>query len=97
MSAAVSRPVRGRWCDVEGTSVALFCRVEQVEEAPEPGALPSRLGQQGEVVGGGLESLFVRFSDHAVVSLPPQVLRLLPDTTPPIGPRDGPVTSPSEP
>lgn len=79
MTAVVSRPDGDRWCDSEGTPLALFCRVEQVEEAPEPGLLPSRLGQQGEVVGRGLESLFVRFPDHAVLSVLPQVLRLLPE------------------
>ncbi|MGH3694658.1 MAG: hypothetical protein ACRDRX_11860 [Pseudonocardiaceae bacterium] len=56
--------------------------MEQVEEAPEPGALPSRLGQQGEIVGRDLESFFVCFPDHAVLSVSPQVLRLVPDTAP---------------
>ncbi|HKR51170.1 MAG TPA: hypothetical protein VJT72_16615 [Pseudonocardiaceae bacterium] len=82
MPAAVSRLDGDRWCDIEGTRLGLFCWVEQVEEAPEPGALPSRLGQRGEVVGRGLESLFVRFPDHAVLSVPPQMLRLLSDATP---------------
>lgn len=51
MTAVVSRPDCDRWCDIDGTPLAQFCRVEQVEEAPEPGLLSSRLGQQGEVVG----------------------------------------------
>lgn len=80
MTAVVSRPECDRWCDIDGTPLALFCWVEQVEEAPEPGLLPSRLGQQGQVVGRGVESLFVRFPDHAVLSVSPRVLRLLPDT-----------------
>lgn len=80
MPAVVSRLDGDRWCDIEGTRLGLFCWVEQVEEASEPGALPSRLGQRGEVVGRGRESLFVRFSDHVVLSVPPRVLRLLPDT-----------------
>ncbi len=82
MTAVASRPDCDRWCDNQGAPLALFCRVEQVEEAPEPGLLSCRLGQQGEVVGRGLGSLFVRFPDHAVVSLSPQVLRLVPDTAP---------------
>lgn len=82
MPAAVSRLDRGRWCDIEGRCIALFCPVEQVEEAPGPGVLPSRLGQRGEVVGRGLESLLVRFPDGAVVSVPPRMLRLLPDAGP---------------
>lgn len=79
MPAAVSRLDGERWCDIDGTRLGLFCQVEQVEEAPEPGVLPSRVGQRGEVVGRGLESLFVRFPDHVVVSVSPRVLRLLPE------------------
>ncbi len=81
-TTAASRLDCDRWCDIDGRHLVLFCEVEQVHELPEPGVLASRLGQQGEVVGRGLESLFVRFSDHAVVGLPPQVLRLIPDTAP---------------
>jgi hypothetical protein len=29
-----------RWCDVEGSHIALFCWVEQVMGAPNPGMLP---------------------------------------------------------
>lgn len=81
MPAVVPRPDREPWCDVDGTHLALFCSVEQVEEAPEAGVLSSRMGERGEVVGQGRESLFVRFPDHTVLSVPPRVLRLLPDTT----------------
>ncbi len=81
MPAVVPRPDCERWCDVDGTHLALFSQVEQVEEAAEPGALPSRVGVRREVVGRGLESLFVRFPDHAVLSVPPRVLRLLPETS----------------
>lgn len=62
----------------EGTHIALFCRVEVTERAG-PGILPSRLHQQVQVVGRGLDSLYVRFADNSVVSLPIHVLRLLPD------------------
>ncbi len=40
----------------------------------------SRIHQQGQVVGWGLDSLYLRFEDNHLVSLPPQLLRLLPDT-----------------
>jgi hypothetical protein len=79
MSAAVSQPAQDRWCDIEGTHISLFCWVEQVIECPEAGALPSRLHQCGQVLGLGLDQLYVRFDDDALVSLPPYVLRLLPD------------------
>ncbi|MGA9311507.1 MAG: hypothetical protein WBV74_14195 [Pseudonocardiaceae bacterium] len=45
----------------------------------EPGVLPSRLRQHGQVVGRGVDSLYVRFADNSVVSLPTHVLRLVPD------------------
>jgi hypothetical protein len=69
-----------RWCDVEGSHIALFCWVEQVVGAPNPGMLPARLHQRGQVVGRGLDSLYVCFSDNVLLALPPHVLRLLPDT-----------------
>lgn len=82
MPAPAPRPVHDRWCDVDGTHIhiALFCRVEQVTQSAEPGALPSRLHQPSQVVGRGLDSLYVRFEDDQLVSLPPQLLCLLPDT-----------------
>lgn len=74
-------PAHDLWCDAEGTEVDLFCRVEQVIDSPEPGVLSSRLHQQGQVVGLGLDSLYVRFADNQVVSLPTHLLRILPDTS----------------
>jgi hypothetical protein len=79
MPTPTPQPTNGRWCDIEGSHIALFCRVEQVTERTEPGVLPSRLHQHGQVVGRGLDSLYVRFADNSVVSLPTHVLRLLPD------------------
>ncbi len=78
MPAPTPQPANSRWCDIEGNHLDLFCRVEQVTERAEPGVLPSRLHQHGQVVGRGLDSLYVRFADNMVVSLPTQVLRLLP-------------------
>ncbi len=43
--------------------------------------LPSRLHQCGQVLGRGLEVLYVRFSDNALVSVPPEFLRLLPEAS----------------
>jgi hypothetical protein len=79
MPAPTPRPAQDRWCDIDGTHISLFCRVEQVTERAEPGVLPSRLHQHGQVVGRSLDSLYVRFADNSVVSLPTHVLRLLPD------------------
>jgi hypothetical protein len=53
-----------RWCDVEGSRIALFCWVEQVAEATNPGMSPTRLHQRGQIVGRGLDSLYVCFSDN---------------------------------
>lgn len=73
------RSAHQRWCDVDGTHIALFCWVEQVMEDPETRVLPSRLHQRGQVIGRGVNSLYVRFSDNALVSLPSHLMRLLPD------------------
>jgi hypothetical protein len=48
-------------------------------EDREPGVLRSRLHQRGQVLGRGPHSLYVCFSDNAMVSLPSELLRLLPD------------------
>lgn len=79
MPAPTPPPTNGRWCDVEGTHIGLFCQLEQVSESAQHEALPSRLHQHGQVVGRGLDSFYVRFADNAMVSLPPHVLRLVPD------------------
>lgn len=69
-----------RWCDVDGTRISLFCWVEQVIEDSDSGVLTSRLHQRGQVLGRALHSLYVCFSNNVLVSLPPHLLRLLPDT-----------------
>lgn len=78
MPTPAPRSAHRRWCDVDGAHIALFCWIEQVREDPESGMLPSRLYQRGQVLGRGLESLYVCFSDNALVSLPPHLLRRLP-------------------
>jgi hypothetical protein len=75
MPADPPREAQDRWCDAEGTRIALFCWVEQVAEHPDHGPPSSRLHQHGQVVGRGPD---VRFEgeDH-LISVPPQLLRLL--------------------
>ncbi len=79
MPAVTPRPVGDRWGDIEGRHISLFSLVEQVAESTPRGLLPSRLRQQGQVVGRGVDSLHVRFADNQVLSRPPRLLRLLPD------------------
>lgn len=67
----------GSWSDVNGTPISLFCQVEQVADGAEPTVLPSRLHQHGQVVGHSLDSLYVCFSDHQVISLRAHLLRVL--------------------
>ncbi len=73
---ATPRPA-GRWCDVNGTPISLFCQVEQVADSTELTVLVSRLHQHGQVVGRSLDSLYVCFSDHQVISVRPHLLRVL--------------------
>jgi hypothetical protein len=61
------------------TPIALFCQVEQVADNPERTVLPSRLHQQGQVVGRSLDTLYVCFPDNHVISLRPELLRVLDD------------------
>jgi hypothetical protein len=78
MPADTPQAARDRWCDVEGSRIALFCWVEQVAEHPEHGALLSRLHQQGQVLGRGPDVLYVRFAgERQLFSVPPGLLRLL--------------------
>ncbi len=80
MPARSPHPANDRWCDVEGSHVSLFCWVEQVTESPERAALPSRLHQQGQVLGRGHHHGYVRFKgDSQLVSVSSRLLRLLPD------------------
>lgn len=79
MPAPAPQNAHNRWHDAEGAPIPLFSWVEQIREDPEPGVLPSRLHQQGQVVGGSLDSLYVCFLDNQLVSLAPRLLRLLPD------------------
>jgi hypothetical protein len=80
MRADAPQAARDQWCGVEGTRIALFCWVEQVAEHPEHGAPFSRLHQQGQVLGRGPDVLYVRFaSEGQLISVPPELLRLLPN------------------
>ena len=79
MSTPPPPSVYRRWCDVDGTQITLFCWVEQVRDDPEPGILGSRLYQRGQIIGWGLQSVYVRFHDNTMTGLSSQVLRVLPD------------------
>lgn len=81
MPADAPQPAQKQWCDTEGNHVALFSWVEQVAEHPEYRTLFSGLNQRGEVVGRGPDLLYVRFEGAGgqLVSVPPQLVRLLPD------------------
>lgn len=79
MTARTMPPANDPWCNAEGTEVGLFCWVEQVIESPEVGMLPSRLHQQGQVVGRGFDAFYVRFADNQVVSVSPNLLRIISD------------------
>jgi hypothetical protein len=80
MPADAPQAAQDRWRDVKGDRVAMFCWVEQVAEHPEHGALFSRLHQQGQVLGHGPDVLYVRFQgERQLISVPPRLLRLLPD------------------
>jgi hypothetical protein len=73
--------VQDRRRESDETRIALFAWVEQVAEGPEPTVLSSRLHEQGRVVGRGLGCLYVRFSRNQVISLAPELLRVLDDVT----------------
>jgi hypothetical protein len=80
MPADTPRAAQDRWCDSQDTRIALFSWVEQVAEHPEHGRLFSRLHKRGQVVGRGPDVLYVRFEGEGqLISVPPQILRLLPD------------------
>jgi hypothetical protein len=74
----VSGAVYDRWRDAEGTHIPDGCRVEQVEVDRSHGALRSRLGKRGEVVGRSRGSrLYVRFEGEAgPTSLRPHLVRV---------------------
>lgn len=78
MPADAPQRARDRWCDAEGTRIALFSWVEQVAERPEREVLFSRLHQQGRVLGRGPDVLYVRFArEGQLISVPPELLRVL--------------------
>ena len=80
MTAEPPQPAQGRWSDIEGSHISVFCWVEQIAESPGQAALFSRLHQRGQVVGRGHDQLYVCFpGDGQLISLSPQIVRLLPD------------------
>ena len=79
MPAHTPRLAGDPWRDVNGTHISLFCHVERVVEDGEPTVLGSWLHQHGQVVGQGLDSLYVCFLSDRVISVRPQLLRVLDD------------------
>ena len=80
MPARPPRTAYNRWRDVDGTPIPVPCRIEQIAVSKEHGALPSRLHQQGQVIGRGTSRLQVRFDDNQVISLRPHLVRVLEET-----------------
>lgn len=58
------------WRDAEGTYIPRRSRVKQIAVDEAHGALPSRLHEQGEVIGWGTHLLYVRFRDETVAPRP---------------------------
>jgi hypothetical protein len=64
--------------DAEGTDIPLQCRVEQIAVDKAHGALPSRLHQQGDVIGRSAHLVYVRFErGHQLIALRPHLVRVL--------------------
>ncbi|MGH3777746.1 MAG: hypothetical protein ACRDRR_18790 [Pseudonocardiaceae bacterium] len=78
MPTPPAQPASDPWRDAEGTHIPVQCRIEQVAEDAEHGALPSRLHQQGQVIGRGTNLVYVLF-DHGnqMIALRPHLVRVL--------------------
>jgi hypothetical protein len=64
--------------DAEGTNIPLQCRVEQVAVDKGHGVLPSRLHQQGDVIGRSAHLVYVRFAcERQMIALRPHFVRVL--------------------
>jgi hypothetical protein len=90
MPAHTPRPAYHHWRDIEDIPIPDRCRIEQVTVHKEPGALPSRLRTQGQILGRSSTRLRVRFDDETrLIPLRPHRVRVLetpshpcaPDTT----------------
>jgi hypothetical protein len=69
------------WRDAYGAPSPQQCRIQQIAVDKAHGALPSRLHQQGQVLGRGLTRLIVRFDqENDPVRIRPHLLSVL--TTP---------------
>ncbi|MGH3812521.1 MAG: hypothetical protein ACRDUV_08700, partial [Pseudonocardiaceae bacterium] len=75
-------PVSGQRRDVGAAPIVGQCQVEQIAVSKEHRALPSRLRQQGQVLGRGHHRLSVRVErDDQLISLRPHPVGVL-DTAP---------------
>jgi hypothetical protein len=78
MPAHPPRITYNRWRDVDGTPIPWLCRIEQIAVSKEHGALPSRLHQQGQVIGRGTNLVYVLFDrGNQMIALRPHLLRVL--------------------
>ncbi|MGH3935736.1 MAG: hypothetical protein ACRDS1_12305 [Pseudonocardiaceae bacterium] len=82
-SALVETPAVGtrydRWRDAQGTHIPVGAHIEQAGTDARMGALSSRLGQRGEVIGRGTTRLLVRFEGaDQTVSIRPHLVRVVP-------------------
>jgi hypothetical protein len=67
-----------RWTDGQGTAVGLMSRVEQIAVDPQGGAMPSRLHQQGQLIGWDTTRLPVCFDhDRALLVRRAHLIRVL--------------------
>ncbi len=67
-----------RWRDADGTPIPAHCRIEHIAVGKEHGALPSRLYQQGHVLGRGTTRLTVQFDhENKRVSIRPHLVCVL--------------------
>lgn len=73
------RPAYDPWRDAAGEPVPVGARVEQIEIAPDYGALRSRLHQRGEVISRRGCRLYIRFDgEQERVSIRPHLVRVVP-------------------
>lgn len=64
--------------DAEGTRIPLQSRVEQIAVDSNHGALPSRVRQQGQVIGRDFYLIYVRFDlDQQLIALRPHLVRVI--------------------
>jgi hypothetical protein len=78
MPTAAPQSAQDRWCDVDGTHLALSTGLRGHRKHQTRGiTLPTT--PAGQILGRGLDSIYVCFEDNVLISLPSHLVRLLPD------------------